>query len=110
MFTELELLAMMVVMGIGTVLTRAIPFLLLPESKETPKIVLYIGRLLPAASMGLLIVYCLKDVSFGSFPFGVPELISIIVVALLHKWKGNVLLSIFGGTGFYMFLVQFVFV
>ena len=110
MFTEPELIAMILLMALGTVLTRALPFLLLPESKETPKLVLYIGRLLPAASMGLLIVYCLKDVSFVTSPFGVPELLGIAVVALLHKWKGNVLISIFGGTIFYMALVQFVFV
>ena len=110
MFTESELILMILLMAAGTFLTRALPFILLPESKETPKLVLYIGRLLPAASMGLLIVYCLRDVTFTAFPFGIPELLGIAVVAILHKWKGNVLLSIFGGTIFYMVLVQMVFV
>ena len=96
--------------GLGTFLTRVIPFIFLPEGKETPRIILYLGRVLPAACMGLLIVYCLKDVSLLSFPHGIPEAIGILSVAILHKWKGNALLSIFGGTIIYMVLVQTVFI
>ena len=96
--------------GLGTFLTRVIPFILLPDGKETPKIILYLGRVLPAACMGLLIIYCLKDVSLVTYPNGLPEAIGILSVAILHKWKGNALLSIFGGTIIYMVLVQTVFI
>lgn len=69
----------------------------------------YLGRVLPAAMMGLLVVYCLKDVTWAAAPHGIPELLAILTVALLHRWKGNVLLSIAGGTVLYMLLVQAVF-
>ena len=110
MYTNIEMIIFIFACGLGTFLTRVIPFVLLPDGKETPKIVVYLGRVLPAACMGLLIVYCLKDVSITTYPNGLPELIGIVSVALLHKWKGNALLSIFGGTIIYMVLVQMVFV
>ena len=94
---------------LGTQLTRWLPFWLFPENREPPKIVSYLGRVLPAAMMGLLVVYCLKGVSWTAAPHGVPEVLSVAVVAALHKWKGNVLLSIAGGTALYMLLVQVVF-
>lgn len=97
------------VVALGTQLTRWIPFWLFPEKKEPPKAVAYLGRVLPAAMMGLLVVYCLKGVQWTAAPHGVPELVSVAVVAALHKWKGNVLLSIAGGTILYMLLVQVVF-
>lgn len=93
----------------GTQLTRWLPFWLFPENKEPPAVVTYLGHVLPPACMGLLVVYCLKDVSWFSGTHGLPELASIAVVAVLHKWKNNVLLSIAGGTALYMFLVQAVF-
>ena len=95
---------------LGTQLTRWLPFWLFPENREPPKVVTYLGRVLPAAIMGLLVVYCLKGVSWTAAPNGVPEVLSVAVVAALHKWKGNVLLSIAGGTTLYMLLVQVVFV
>ena len=95
--------------SVGTVLTRSLPFWLFPEKKEPPKAVAYLGRVLPAAMMGLLVVYCLKGVQWTAAPHGVPEVVSVGVVAALHKWKGNVLLSIAGGTILYMLLVQVVF-
>lgn len=95
---------------LGTQLTRWLPFWLFPENREPPKVVTYLGRVLPAAMMGLLVVYCLKGVSWTAAPYGVPEVLSVAVVAALHKWKGNVLLSIAGGTALYMLLVQVVFV
>lgn len=94
----------------GTQLTRWLPFWLFPENKEPPAVVTYLGRVLPPACMGLLVVYCLKDVSWLSGVHGLPELLSIAAVAVLHKWKDNVLLSIAGGTALYMALVQVVFV
>ena len=110
MYSDIEMIVFIFACGLGTFLTRVIPFIFLPEGKETPRIILYLGRVLPAACMGLLIVYCLKDVSFLSFPHGIPEAIGILSVAILHKWKGNALLSIFGGTIIYMVLVQTVFI
>lgn len=94
---------------LGTVVTRFLPFALFPESRPVPKFVQYLGKYLPSAVISLLIVYCLKDVSFVSESHGIPELISIAVVALLHIWKKNMFLSIGAGTLLYMALVQFVF-
>ena len=94
---------------LATMLTRFLPFLLFPAEKPTPKYIQYLGRVLPGAVFGLLIVYCLKDVSVFSGSHGIPELISIGVVAGLHLWKRQMLLSIAGGTVCYMLLVQFVF-
>ena len=101
---------MILAIALGTMITRFTPFLLFPEKKEPPKIILYLGKVLPPAMMGLLVVYCLKSVSITATPHGLPELIAIAVIVLLHKWKNNVLLSIGGGTLVYMVLVQAVFV
>ena len=93
----------------GTMLTRFLPFLLFPAGKPTPKFVKYLGKVLPAAVFGLLIVYCLKDVSVFAGSHGIPELISIALVVGLHLWKRQMRLSIAGGTICYMLLVQLVF-
>lgn len=108
--TAVQTVIMILAIALGTMITRFTPFLLFPERKEPPKIILYLGRVLPPAMMGLLVVYCLKAVSLTEAPHGLPELIAIAVIFLLHKWKGNVLLSIGGGTLVYMVLVQAVFV
>ena len=92
-----------------TMATRFLPFLIFGEKRKTPPIIEYLGKVLPCAIMGMLVVYCLKDVSFLSAPFGLPELIACVVVAALHMWKRNSLLSIGGGTVCYMQLVQLVF-
>jgi len=92
-----------------TMATRFLPFLIFGEKRKTPAIIEYLGTVLPCAIMGMLVVYCLKDVSFLSSPFGLPELISCTVVAVLHVWKRSSLLSIGGGTLCYMLLVQLVF-
>ena len=92
-----------------TMATRFLPFLIFGEKRKTPPIVEYLGTVLPCAIMGMLVVYCLKDVSFVKNPFGIPELIACVVVAALHVWKRNSLLSIGGGTVCYMLLVQLVF-
>ncbi|MCD8373686.1 MAG: branched-chain amino acid transporter permease [Oscillospiraceae bacterium] len=94
---------------LGTMLTRFLPFLLFPAGKETPKYVRYLGAVLPAAVFGLLVVYSLRGVSVLTGSHGLPELISIAVVAALHLWKKQMLLSIAGGTICYMLLVQFIF-
>lgn len=94
---------------LGTVLTRALPFALFPAGKTTPKFIQYLGKALPAAVFGLLVVYSLKDVSLLSGSHGIPEAISIAVVVALHLFKRQMLLSIAGGTVCYMLLVQFIF-
>lgn len=97
------------VIVLGTMLTRFLPFLLFPAGKPTPKAVHYLGSVLPGAVFGLLVVYCLKNVSLFTGSHGLPELISIALVVLLHLWKRQMLLSIAGGTACYMLLMQFVF-
>lgn len=96
------------VVVLGTMLTRFLPFFVFPEGKEPPRYVLYLGKVLPYAVIGLLVVYCLKDAVFTAF-HGLPELVAMAVVAALQKWKKNMLLSIFAGTALYMLLVQTVF-
>jgi branched-subunit amino acid transport protein AzlD len=93
----------------GTMLTRFLPFLVFSSKKPTPEYVQYLGKALPFAVFGMLVIYCLKNVSFLSAPYGIPELIAIIITAGLHLWKKKMLLSIAGGTITYMLLVQLVF-
>ena len=93
---------------LGTMTTRFLPFLLFPEGKQPPAFIRYLGTVLPSAVIGLLVVFCLKDAVFTSW-HGLTELLGILAVALLHRWKKNILLSIAGGTIFYMVLVQMFF-
>ena len=93
---------------LGTMVTRFLPFLFFPEGKEPPEFIQYLGKVLPYAVIGLLVIYCLKDVP-GSGTYGIPEFLAIAFIVLLHRWKKSILLSIGGGTVFYMLLVQFVF-
>lgn len=93
---------------LGTMLTRFLPFLIFPEGKKPPLYIEYLGTVLPFAVIGFLVVFCLKD-SFGEGRYGLPEIIAIFFIVVLHKLRKNVLLSICGGTAFYMFLVQRVF-
>lgn len=95
--------------ALTTLATRAIPFILFPAGKKIPKAVQYLGKVLPPAVIGMLVVYCFKSVSPLESPFGLPELIAGIVVVILHVWKRNNLLSIGVGTILYMVLVQYVF-
>lgn len=99
--------ALILTMGAVTQLIRFLPFAVF--SKGTPKPVLYLGRVLPGATMAMLVVYCLKNVSFGAAGSWVPEALAAVLVVGLHKWKHNTLLSIVGGTAAYMLLVQVVF-
>ena len=93
---------------LGTMVTRFLPFLIFPEGKEPPEFIQYLGKVLPYAVIGLLVIYCLKDVP-GSGTYGIPEFLAIAFIVLLHRWKKSILLSIGGGTVFYMLLGQFVF-
>ena len=108
--TPIQTVGIILAVAVGVQLTRWLPFVLFPENKKPPKTVLYLGKVLPPAMMGLLVAYCLKDVSVAAAPHGIPEAIAIAVVAGLHLWKRNVLLSIAAGTIVYMVLVQCVFV
>ena len=94
---------------LATMLTRFLPFLIFPAGRPTPKYIQYLGKALPPAVFGLLIIYCLKNVSLFTGSRGIPELIAIVLVVVLHLWKRQMLLSIAGGTICYMLLVQFVF-
>ena len=93
----------------ATVLTRFLPFLLFPAGKPTPSFVKYLGKVLPASVFGMLVIYCLKNVSLLSGSHGLPEGIALAVVIVLHFWKRQMLLSIAAGTVCYMILVQTVF-
>ena len=93
----------------ATVLTRFLPFLIFSSRRKLPAFVQYLGKALPAALFGMLVVYCLKGVDILSGSHGLPELLAILLVAGLHLWKRQMLLSIAGGTVFYMLLLQLVF-
>lgn len=104
-----QTMVMIFAVAFATMLTRFLPFVLFPDSKEPPKVVSYLGKMLPPAMMGLLTVYCLRGVSLFQGSHALPEALAIGVIILLHKWKGNVLLSIGVGSLLYMALVQGIF-
>jgi branched-subunit amino acid transport protein AzlD len=88
--------------------TRFLPFIVFSEKRDTPAFIQYIGKYLPSAVFGMLVVYCLKDVSLLSGTHGIPELIAIVITILLHKWQKQMLLSIAGGTACYMILLHLI--
>ena len=94
---------------VGTVLTRFLPFWLFPADKPTPNFIRYLGKVLPGAIFGLLVVYCLKNVTVLTGSHGIPELIAIALVVAVHLWQRKLLLSVAVGTVCYMVLVQMVF-
>lgn len=95
--------------ALTTFATRVTPFLVFPKGKEIPKTIQYLGKVLTPAIIGMLVVYCLRNTSVLSAPHGIPEMISVVTVAILHIWKRNNLLSIGVGTVLYMVLIQIVF-
>ena len=107
--TIIETILTVGTVSLGTMITRFLPFLVFPTDKPTPKYIQYLGRVLPYATTSMIVVYCLKDNSILLYPYKIPELISIIFIIILHKWKKNMLISIAGGTILYMLLVQFAF-
>lgn len=109
MMTLTQQIVTIAMVVLGTMLTRFIPFFVFPAGKPTPKYVQYLGNVLPPAVFGLLIIYCLKNVSIFTGSHAIPELLAITLVIALHTWKRQMLLSIAGGTIFYMILVQFIF-
>ena len=106
---DLHSASIIAVIALVTAALRFLPFLLFGENRKTLPMVAYLGRVLPYAIMGMLVVYCLKGVTLTAAPYGIPEAIGCAVVAALHIWKRNTLLSIGGGTVCYMLLVQFIF-
>jgi len=109
MLTTTEALIIVAILALGTAITRFLPFVFFPNAASAPRYIVYLGKVLPTSAIGLLVVYCLRDVEFAAAPFGLPEAIAIAVVAALHIWRKNTLLSIAVGTIIYMALVQFVF-
>lgn len=107
--TATETLLMILAVAAGCLVTRFLPFLLFPDSRTLPAGVVYLGRVLPPAMMGMLVVYSLKGIDLTADPFGLPELLAVALIVILHRWKHNTLLSIACGTAFYMALVQLVF-
>lgn len=95
---------------LGTMATRFLPFLLFPTNKKTPPLVLFLGRLLPPAVMGMLVVYSLKDVQLLSGTHGLPEALAIALLVALQLTLRNALVTIGVSTVFYMLLVQKIFI
>lgn len=114
--TPMQAVLAIAVMAVVTFATRALPFLLFDRGGTPPKVVLYLGRVLPPAVIAMLIVYCLRNLVFtpsldmAALALWAPQVIAVLAVVALHLWKKNNLLSIFGGTILYMVLVQVVFV
>ncbi|MBQ8293184.1 MAG: AzlD domain-containing protein [Bacilli bacterium] len=107
---NLDAILLIVIVSLVTILLRFLPFIIFNGKKETPKIITYLGNVLPFSVMAMLVVYCFKDVTFNNFPYGLPELIAGGSVFILHILKKNTLLSIIGGTAIYMILIQFIFI
>lgn len=106
---KLHSFLIVVVIALATMATRFLPFLLFRNKEKTPGWIVYLGKVLPYAIMGMLVVYCFKDTTFLQYPYGIPELLGCAAVVGLHLWRRNTLLSIGGGTLLYMLLVQLVF-
>ena len=107
--TDTHAVLTIAVCAVVTAALRFLPFVIFGENRKTPEVITYLGKVLPFAIMGMLVVYCLKDISFTGASFGIPEILGCAAVAGLHVWKRNTLLSIGVGTVVYMLLVQFVF-
>lgn len=107
--TTVQQLITILMISLGTMFMRFLPFLVFPAGKETPPYIRYLGKVLPGAVFGMLVVFCLKNVSLLAGSHGIPELIGIAVTVGLHLWKKQMILSMAGGTIVYMLLVQFVF-
>ncbi len=95
-------------MAAATFAARVTPFLLFPGEREVPEIVRYLGRVLPPAVIGLLLVLCLKDIDIFGSSHGIPEIVSVALIVVLHRWRRNTLLSVGGGTAFYMLLLRLI--
>ena len=97
------------VMGLAVLATRIVPVLIFGRGEKVPEFILYLGRVVPYTAMGLLIVYCLRDMPLLEAPHGLPEIISLAVVTGTYRWKRNTILSVVAGTALYMLLLQSIF-
>lgn len=109
-YTNTQLFFFFGLVSLGTILTRVLPFVLFPENKKIPKYIKYLSDVLPYTIIGMLVVYCLKDITFTISPHAIPEIISIGGIIILHLWKKNTLLSIGAGSVLYMVLINYIFV
>lgn len=107
--TMIEQVVTIAICVIGTMATRFLPFFIFQENKPTPKFIQYLGKALPAAIFGMLVIYCLKNVTWMTGTHGLPELLAIAATIGLHWWRRHMLLSIAGGTVIYMVLIQMIF-
>jgi len=102
--------ALIAICAFGTILTRFLPFLIFQKAEELPAYIQYLGKALPTAVFALLVVFCLRNVSFTTGNCGLPEIISLLVTSTVHVWRRQMLLSMFFGTACYMFLMQYIFI
>ncbi|MFI3201721.1 MAG: AzlD domain-containing protein [Eubacteriales bacterium] len=107
---NIQEILIVVVVALVTMFLRFLPFIVMSGKQKTPAVISYLGIVLPFSIMGMLVVYCLKDIYIIEYPYGIPEIIAIGLVAGIHIWKRNTLLSILMGTVSYMVLVQMIFV
>lgn len=105
-FSTSQTLIIILMVAIGAMLTRFLPFLIFGRREHTPKIIDYLGKTLPYATSGMLVVYCLKGIKFNSTPYGIPEIIAVLFIIFIHSKKRNTLLSIGFGTLVYMVLIR----
>lgn len=107
--TALQQLLIIAVVALATMATRFVPFLVFKSGRPTPKFLKYLGGVLPPAVFGMLVVYCFKGVDILGGSHGIPELIAVALVVILHIVFRKMLLSIAGGTVAYMILINLVF-
>lgn len=107
--TEKELLITALIIAVATLIIRFLPFIIIRNSIAERRYIKFLGDMMPYSMIALLVIYCLKDVNLIKYPYGIPELISIAIIIVLHIFKRNVLISIGAGTIIYMFLVQAIF-
>ncbi len=100
--------ALVAAMSVVTILLRALPFLIFRRGKRIPAYVAYLGEVLPQAIIGMLVIYCLKDMTFAHAPYGLPELLAAGAVVALQAWRRNSLISILSGTAIYMILIRVI--
>ena len=108
MLNTIDTLLLIAVMSLGTVFLRGFPFLIFSAKDKLPNTIVYLGRVLPSAVMGMLVIYCLKDVNPLVAPHGFYELTASAVVILVQSWRRNMIFSIIAGTATFMLLQNFI--
>lgn len=104
--TSQQQIITIIILAVITFMTRALPFIVFPAGKPTPKYIQYLGKALPLAVFGMLVVYCLKDVQWLDGSHGIPEILGIAAVVLMHLWRRQLFLSMAVGTAVYMILIR----